>query len=73
LFSTAFIRHTISRGYRRQRPLLDIAILWISDGSLSLWALGLVIEWAAQHRAELRANWEAARRHEPLSQIVRLE
>jgi hypothetical protein len=59
--------------YGRQRAIVDIATLSVLEGSLSPRTLGLVVEWAAQHQAELRANWEAARRHEPLSQIVPLE
>ena len=32
-------------------------------------ALALVSEWAAIHQDELRANWERARRDEPLQPI----
>jgi hypothetical protein len=35
--------------------------------------LGLVIEWAALHRAELLADWELARKHAELKQIAPLE
>jgi len=38
-------------------------------GSLPRRALGLVTEWAAVHNAELAANWERARRDEPLEPI----
>ena len=38
-------------------------------GSLPQRALGLVEEWAGLHRAELEANWAAARRAEPLQEI----
>jgi len=38
-------------------------------GSLPNRALVLVNEWARLHEAELRANWERARREEPLQPI----
>lgn len=38
-------------------------------GSLPRRALALVREWAAMHQDELRANWERARRDEPLQPI----
>ena len=36
-------------------------------------ALRLVLEWASLHESELRANWELARRGEPLLRIAPLE
>jgi hypothetical protein len=38
-------------------------------GSLPRRALALVAEWAALHQDELLANWERARRNEPLQVI----
>ncbi|HEX9236675.1 MAG TPA: DUF4160 domain-containing protein [Actinomycetota bacterium] len=38
-------------------------------GSLSHRALALVTEWTGLHQEELRANWERARRDEPLQPI----
>jgi hypothetical protein len=38
-------------------------------GSLPRRALALVQEWAGQHREELEANWQRARRAEPLEPI----
>lgn len=38
-------------------------------GSLPRRALSLVVEWAHLHRDELEANWERARREEPLRPI----
>jgi hypothetical protein len=38
-------------------------------GSLPGRALALIAEWAALHEGELAANWERARRDEPLEQI----
>jgi hypothetical protein len=33
----------------------------------------LVLEWAADHREELRENWLLAEQHEPLNDIDPLE
>jgi hypothetical protein len=33
----------------------------------------MVLEWAAQHRDELRENWQLAREMEPLNDIAPLE
>lgn len=41
-------------------------------GSLSARQLRLVREWAELHREELQANWERARRGEPLERIAPL-
>ncbi len=46
----------------------EIAIdtLHLIDGWLPPRALRLTLEWAGEHREELRANWDRARAHEPL-------
>jgi hypothetical protein len=36
-------------------------------------AMGLVIEWATQHRAELRDNWDRAGQRLPLEKIPGLK
>jgi hypothetical protein len=40
-----------------------------SDMTGFLRAMGLVMEWAAQHQHELKTVWEQAMHHEPLSPI----
>jgi hypothetical protein len=49
----------------------------IGDGSVSgrfpRRALGLVLEWAELHRAELAENWERAGHRQALRQIAPLE
>lgn len=45
----------------------------IEPGSLKRRALGLVLDWAELHQAELLANWELARQGLPLNQIAPLE
>lgn len=43
------------------------------EGSLPARALGLVIEWASLHKAELLADWERARALQPLVPVAPLE
>ena len=59
--------------YGRQRAVMDIETLSLLEGDLAPRVLGLVVEWAAQHQAELLANWDLARRHAPLNKIAPLE
>lgn len=64
-------RRTFTRA--RQRAVVGIATLSMLEGSLLPRVLGSVVEWAAQHRDELEANWELARRHAPLNGLAELE
>lgn len=59
--------------YAEREAVLTIDTLEPIEGSLPGRVLGLVLEWASQHREELRHNWELARRHEPLQPIAPLE
>ncbi len=59
--------------YGHQRAIVDIETLSVLEGSLSPRVLGLVIEWAARHRRELRTSWRRARRHAGLNPIPPLE
>jgi hypothetical protein len=59
--------------YGEHQALLGIRDLRLLAGSLPPRALGLVIEWAFRYREELWANWERARRGEPLVPIPPLE
>jgi hypothetical protein len=43
------------------------------DGYFPHRALGLLLEWYALHRDELRDNWERARTRRPLQRIEPLE
>lgn len=54
--------------YAGQAASVDFAGALIA-GSLPRRALVLVTEWAALHKDELAANWERARRAEPLESI----
>jgi Domain of unknown function (DUF4160) len=60
-------------GYDGHEALISIDTLEFVEGWLPKRAYALVLEWAAQHRAELRANWDRARQGLPLERIVPLE
>ena len=59
--------------YNQQKALIDIETLSLIEGQLSPRILGLVIEWAALHQAELMTNWKLARLNSPLEKIEPLE
>ena len=59
--------------YERHEALIAIETLEFVDGWLPKRAYALVLEWTAQHRAELRANWDRAREGLPLERVVPLE
>ena len=59
--------------YGRKQVIVGIETLSVLEGHLPPRALGLVMEWAAVHQAELRADWELARRQAPLQKIAPLE
>jgi len=55
--------------YGKHSAAFEIDPLRILDGQLPPRALGLVVEWASQHRDQLMANWEYARNSRPLVRI----
>lgn len=59
--------------YAGQRTLIGIDPIQVLRGRLPRRALSLVMEWAAMHQAELRANWQRARDHLPLLPIEPLD
>jgi hypothetical protein len=59
--------------YGRSKALIEIASLGLLAGHLPPRALGLVTEWAAQHKAELLENWRLAASNKPLKKIPPLE
>ena len=59
--------------YAEHEALIAIESLEIIGGALPRRALALVLEWAALQRAALRADWQRARRGEPLEPIQPLE
>jgi len=58
--------------YGEYEALVEIETLSILRGDLPRRALALVLEWAALHRQELRADWERARGGTPLESIAPL-
>jgi hypothetical protein len=59
--------------YGQFKASIDIDSLKVLEGKLSPRALGLVVEWASQHKKELMINWEKARNDKPLKKIEPLQ
>jgi len=59
--------------YGGQRAIVGVQTLTVLQGRLSPRVLGLVMEWAALHQAELMSNWDLARQQAPLQSIQPLE
>lgn len=59
--------------YGSCRAIVSIESLAVLEGNLSPRVRGLVVEWAALHQQELMADWERARRMEPLNPITPLD
>jgi hypothetical protein len=52
---------------------IEIDTMRVVEGRLPRRALGLVMEWAIEHREELLVNWRLADAHQPLLPIPPLE
>jgi hypothetical protein len=59
--------------YGEHEALVTIETLEVLRGGLPSPALGLVLEWSAAHRDELRADWHRARSGQTLEPIDPLE
>lgn len=59
--------------YGEYKTMLSIQTLAVIAGKLPPKALGLVVEWAAQHQEELQALWEHAQKMETLHKIAPLK
>jgi len=59
--------------YGEHRAILEIESAVMLFGELPPRVLGMVVEWATAHRAELDANWSCARVQAPLTPIPPLE
>ena len=58
--------------YGSDQAIVDIQTLQVLGGRLSPRIIGLVVEWALQHRAELLEDWRRARQDAPLNRIAPL-
>ena len=59
--------------YGEYEALIEVETLSVFRGSLPRRGLALVLEWAALHRAELRDDWQRARKGETLKEIEPLD
>lgn len=59
--------------YGEFEAVYTIETLETLRGHLPRRAHGMVVEWALDHRAELRANWNRAREQRPLKPIEPLD
>ena len=59
--------------YGTSRVVIGLSDLAVLRGGLPPRALGLLMEWAVQHRDELEENWTMSRSKQPLKSIAPLE
>jgi hypothetical protein len=59
--------------YGEHKAKVSIETLDVLEGKLPNRVLGLVLEWAALHRDELRQDWELSRNKQQPKKIVPLE
>jgi hypothetical protein len=59
--------------YGEDQVTIGLETLSVLEGRLPPRALGMVMEWALVHRAELKADWDLARAQAPLRRIAPLE
>ncbi len=59
--------------YGEHSAVMEIETLRVREGRLPRRALGLVVEWAIEHREELLEDWRLAQAHQPLRRVAPLE
>jgi hypothetical protein len=59
--------------YSGDQAVIKIDDFTVLEGFLPPRALGLVVEWAARHKAELSRNWESTVNNQPLRKIAPLD
>lgn len=59
--------------YAEDEVIVDLDAAMRVEGRFPRRALGLLLDWAQQHRDALLANWERAARREPLLPVPPLE
>ena len=59
--------------YDKEKIAIEIHSLRILEGHIPPRALGIVIEWASQHKDELLSNWELAKSNQHPKKIEPLK
>lgn len=59
--------------YGSQHAVIEIDTLAVREGKLTRRVIGMVLEWASEHRTELFVDWDLAERRLPLNPIDPLE
>ena len=59
--------------YGGAKVSIEIDSLRVLEGNISPRALGLVMEWATQHKDELLEDWELAKNNTPPKKIEPLQ
>ncbi len=59
--------------YGKEKVAIEIDSLRILEGHIPPRALGIVIEWASQHKDELLSNWELAKSNQTPKKIEPLK
>ena len=59
--------------YGDKSVVVSIGTLSILEGQMSPRALGLIIEWAAQHKEELMEDWDLAKKNQTPKKITPLK
>lgn len=59
--------------YGKEHAVFEIQSFAIREGYLPRRVVGLVLEWALEHREQLLENWRLADDHAPLIRIEPLE
>jgi len=58
--------------YGKNKITIEINSFRLLEGDFPPRALGIVIEWAAQHKEELLKDWELAKNNQPVNKIAPL-
>ena len=59
--------------YGEESVVVEINTFRILEGQISSRALGLIMEWTAQHKQELLEDWELAKQGQPPRKIAPLK
>ena len=65
-------RRTSTPGTAGTKAIVEIETLRVLGGRLGPRVMGLMVEWALQHRDELLEDWRLARESAPLNRIAPL-